>query len=166
MGYMLAAALKQVSPSARVIVAELVPAVVEWNRGPLAHLADRPLDDPRVSTWVGDVADRIRGTSEAYEAILLDVDNGPKGLTRSSNDWLYSVEGLSAALEALREGGVLAIWSVAPDREFARRFVGAGFSVEEEIVRARITKGGRHTLWLGTRMSSGSSRRLRPTAPG
>lgn len=151
MGYTLAAALRQLAPSAQVEVAELIPAVVEWNRGPLAHLADRPLEDRRVTVWVGDVADRIRAMSAAYDAILLDVDNGPNGITRAGNDWLYSIDGLSAACVALREGGVLGVWSVAPDRQFTRRLVQVGLRVEQEFVRARRTKGGRHVLWLGTR---------------
>ena len=116
MGYTLAAALRQLGPSAQVEVAELIPAVVEWNRGPLEHLADRPLADRRVSVWVGDVADRIRAASAAYDAILLDVDNGPSGITRAANDWLYTVAGLGSAIVALREGGVMGVWSAAPDR--------------------------------------------------
>jgi spermidine synthase len=151
MGYTLATALRQLAPSAQVEVAELIPAVVEWNRGPLEHLADRPLADRRVSVWVGDVADRIRAASAVYDAILLDVDNGPSGITRATNDWLYSVAGLGTAFVALRVGGVLGVWSVAPDRAFTRRLGQVGFGVKEEFVRARRTKGGRHTLWLGTR---------------
>lgn len=151
MGYTLAAALKQLGPSARVEVAELIPAVVEWNRGPLAHLADRPLADRRVAVWVGDVGDRIRAATAAWDAILLDVDNGPSGITRASNDRLYSGAGLGAARDALRVGGVLGVWSVASDRAFTHRLEHAGFSVKEEFVRARRTKGGRHVLWIGTR---------------
>lgn len=154
MGFTLAAALRQLAPTAQVVVAELVPVVVEWNRGPLAHLADRPLADRRVSVWEGDVADRIREQDAAFDAILLDVDDGPNGLTRNSNDWLYSPPGLRTALAALREGGVLGVWSVAPDPGFTRRLARAGFAVDEKIVRARRTKGGRHTLWLATRRGS------------
>ena len=151
MGFTLAAALRQLAPTARVEVAELVPAVVEWNRGPLAQLAGRPLEDSRVTVWEGDVANRLRGPREAFDAILLDVDDGPNGFTRTSNDWLYSLEGLGAAHGALRIGGVLAVWSVAPDDAFTRRLLRAGFSVKQERVRARRTRGGRHTLWIATR---------------
>ena len=151
MGFTLAVALGRLQPSARVVVAELVPAVVEWNRGPLAHLAQRPLEDPRVTVHEGDVADVVRGNDGAFDAILLDVDNGPNGLTRGSNDWLYSGAGLRAAFRVLRGEGVLGVWSVAPDRAFARRLAECGFAVEEQIARSRRTKGGRHTLWLATR---------------
>lgn len=151
MGFTLAAALRHLPPTARVIVTELIPAVVEWNRGPLAHLAGCPLADARASVRTGDVADVIRGERTKFDAVLLDVDNGPNGLTRAANDWLYSPAGLRAAFGALRSGGVLGVWSVAPDRGFFNRLVESGFAVEETIVRARRTKGGRHTLWLATR---------------
>jgi spermidine synthase len=151
MGFTLAAALRHLQPGARVAVAELVPALIEWNRGPLAHLAGRPLDDPRVSIHEADVADMIREQHGVFDAILLDVDNGPNGLTRASNDWLYSRAGLRAAHHALRERGVLGLWSVAPDRAFTRRLGEVGFEAEEHVARARRTRGGRHTLWLATR---------------
>jgi spermidine synthase len=151
MGFTLAAALRELPPSAEVVVAELVPAVVEWNRGPLAHLAGRPLDDPRATVWEGDVADCIRAGRAAFDAILLDVDDGPDGLMRAANDRLYSDAGLRAASEALRPGGVLGVWSVAPDESFTRRLSRARFAVNETVVRARRTKGGRHTLWLAKR---------------
>jgi spermidine synthase len=151
MGFTLAAALRSLPPDARVAVAELVPALVEWNRGPLAALAGRPLDDARVTVHEADVAGMIRAAHGAYDAILLDVDNGPDGLTRASNDWLYAHAGLSAAHEALRERGVLGVWSVAPDAAFTRRLGEAGFEAEEHLARARRTRGGRHTLWIGTR---------------
>ncbi len=151
MGYTLAAALGQLAPDATVVVAELLAAVVEWNHGPLAHLAGRPLDDPRVTVREGDVAELLRSERAEFDAILLDVDDGPDGLTRAGNDWLYSDAGLRAASGALREGGVLGVWSVAPDESFTRRLTRAGFAVEEKVVRARRTKGGRHTLWLATR---------------
>jgi spermidine synthase len=151
MGYTLAAALKALPADATVTVAELVPGLVEWNRGPLAHLAGKPLADPRVSVRETDVAEVLRECSAAYDAILLDVDNGPQGLTRPSNDALYSSAGLGSAHAALRAGGVLAVWSVAPDPGFARRLGVAGFEVEELDARARRTKGGRHTIWLATR---------------
>jgi len=151
MGYTLAAALAHVGPDARVEVAELIPAVIEWNRGPLAHLAGRPLDDARATAIAGDVGGRIRAARERYDAILLDVDNGPDGLTRVANEALYSAAGLAAARVALRAGGVLGVWSTAPDDAFARRLERAGFRVDEHRVRARRTKGGRHVIWLATR---------------
>ena len=151
MGFTLAAALRGVAADARVELAELVPAVVEWNRGPLAHLAGRPLEDVRVAVWEGDVAERIRGARGTFDAILLDVDNGPDAFTVKANDRLYSPAGLRASFAALREGGVLGVWSVAPDREFMGRLSQAGFAAEEQVVRARRGKGGRHTLWLATR---------------
>jgi spermidine synthase len=151
MGFTLAAALRHVAPDARVLVAELIPAVVEWNRGVLAQLAGRPLEDPRVSVWEGDVGKCIGAQRGAFDAILLDVDDGPNGLTRSSNDALYSDAGVHAARDALRKDGVLGVWSVAPDASFTRRLAQAGFAVEETVVRARRTRGGRHTLWLARR---------------
>jgi len=151
MGFTLAAALGQLGPTAQVVVADLIPAVVEWNRALLAHLADRPLEDRRVSVVERDVAGLIRGQLDAWDAILLDVDNGPNGLTRAANNWLYSAAGLGASLSALRPGGVLGVWSVTPDRDFGRRLARAGFKVEEELVRARRTKGAKHTIWLAVR---------------
>ena len=151
MGFTLAAALRHLPAGARVAVAELIPALVEWNRGPLAHLAGRPLDDPRVSVHAADVADMIREARDGFDAILLDVDNGPDGLTRASNDWLYSPAGLSAAYRALRGRGILGVWSVAPDPRFTRRLGDAGFAAEAHVARARRSKGGRHTLWIAAR---------------
>jgi spermidine synthase len=162
MGFTLAAALRHLGPDARVEVAELVPALVAWNRGPLARVAGRPLDDPRVSMRDADVADVLRARSHAFDAILLDVDNGPNGLTRASNDWLYSPAGLCVARGALRDEGVLGVWSVAPDRAFARRLRNGGFDVEERTARARSTRGGRHTLWFATRRSETSGARNGP----
>lgn len=157
MGFTLAAALRGLPADARVEVAELVPAVVEWNRGPLAHLAGRPLEDPRAAVHAGDVAGRIHGARSAWDAILLDVDNGPDGLTVATNDRLYSEAGLAATFAALREGGVLGVWSVQPDDAFTGRLARAGFAVEERRVRARRGKGGRHTLWLATRPGGGAN---------
>lgn len=154
MGYTLAAALRALPADARVTVAELFPAVVEWNRGPLAELAGRPLEDARVTVFTGDVADAFRKLESAFDAILLDVDNGPNALTQFRNGWLYSLEGLRIASRALRVGGVLGVWSVAPDDAFTRRLQAIGFSVDTQIVRARKGgKGGRHTLWLATKGS-------------
>ena len=161
MGFTLAAALRHLGSTARVTVAELVPAVVEWNRGPLAHLAGRPLEDPRTAVWQGDVAAAYRVKRAAFDAILLDIDNGPNGLTRAKNNWLYSPAGLGAAFDALCAGGILGVWSIGPDREFTRRLARAGFTVEEDTVRARRTKGGHHTLWFATRPRAGANRRRR-----
>jgi spermidine synthase len=151
MGFTLAAARAHLPATARVTVVELVPEVVEWNRGPLSHLAGRPLADPRVTVELGDVGRVVRAVSSAWDAILLDVDNGPSALTRAGNDALYSVRGLRESFVALRPGGVLGVWSVDRDAGFTRRLEQAGFVVEETSVRARRTRGGRHTLWIATR---------------
>jgi spermidine synthase len=154
MGYTAAATLRGLGPGGRVVVAELVPALVEWNRGPLAHLAGRPLEDPRVSVREGDVARLLREEPGAYDAILLDVDNGPEPLTRKENARLYGRPGLETAFAALRRGGVLAVWSAGPDRAFAKNLHRAGFKVEEVSVPARGPRGGaRHTIWLAGRNS-------------
>ena len=149
MGFTLRAALAVLGPTARVSVAELVPEIVEWARGPMRDLTAGCLDDPRVNLVPGDVAAPIRMAKGVYDAILLDVDNGPDGLTRAGNDGLYSARGLAAARAALTPGGILAIWSAAPDKPFARRLADAGFRVEEEVVRARSNgKGPRHVIWF------------------
>ena len=162
MGYTLAAALRHLQPTARVMVVELIPAVIEWNRGRLAHLAGRPLADARASVRAGDVAEVFREQQAAFDTILLDVDNGPNGLTRATNDWLYSPLGLRAAFRSLRSEGVLGVWSVAPDRGFFDRLVESGFAVEEKVARARRTRGGRHTLWLATRPAARRRRSPQP----
>lgn len=154
MGYTVGAALRQLNAEGQVVVAELVPAVVEWNRGPLADLAGRPLEDPRVTVQVTDVARLLRTETAAYDAILLDVDNGPEGLTRKGNNWLYAQVGLERAWAALRPAGVLGVWSSHPDRAFARRLRRVGFAVEEVSVRARGLRGGpQHIVWLAQRPS-------------
>lgn len=154
MGYTLAAALRRVGPNARVVVAELVPELVVWNRGPLAVLAGHPLEDARVKIREVDVAQVLQAEQRIYDAILLDVDNGPEGLTRQGNDWLYDRPGLDAAFAALRPMGVLAVWSAGPDRSFSRRLRQAGFKVDEVRVRARGSSGGgRHTIWIAVRCS-------------
>src|SRR5690606_19048777 len=135
MGFTLRAALGALGPDARVDVAELVPEIIDWARGPMQHLTAGCLDDPRVRIIIGDVADSIGAAR--YDAILLDVDNGPDGLVRAENDRLYSSRGLAAAKAALKPGGVLAIWSAWPDAAFTRRLKHAGFNVEESQVRAR-----------------------------
>ncbi len=148
MGFTLAAALKALGPAAEVTVAELIPEVVEWNRGPLGDCAGRPLDDPRTRVHVGDVAELLRQGSARYDVIALDVDNGPEGLTLDDNDWIYSTAGLAATREALKPGGVVAWWSAGPDPAFARLLARNGFQAEEKRVHAHGNKGARHTIWL------------------
>lgn len=151
MGFTLAAALQHLGTQALVVVAELVPAVVAWNKGPLGELTGHPLQDPRVSVREADVAHLLMTEQAAYDAILLDVDNGPEGLTRKTNDWLYGMGGLSAAYAALRPQGVLAVWSAGPDQNFRRRLCKVGFQVEERRVRAHGKKGARYIIWLARR---------------
>jgi spermidine synthase len=152
MGFTLRAALAVMGAQARIIVAELVPAVVAWARGPMADVFGDSLTDPRVRIHQADVGSLIRRARSAFDAILLDVDNGPDGLTRTSNNGLYGAAGLSAAHAALRPGGVLAVWSAGPDAEFARRLRQAGFALEEARVRANGARGGaRHVVWIATR---------------
>jgi spermidine synthase len=154
MGFTLRAALAA-CPEASVTVAELVPEIVEWARGPMAELTAGCLDDPRVSLRMGDVSafidDAADGTSETYDAILLDVDNGPDALVHEQNRRIYAFNGLRAAKAALAPGGVLAIWSAGRDPAFTRRLEKAGFRVEEVEVRARPNnKGPRHVIWFAT----------------
>lgn len=152
MGFTLRAALAVLGNNARVTVAELVPKIVDWARGPMATLTNGCLDDPRVQVIFDDVGRVIADGQNAYDAILLDVDNGPDGLTRVGNDSLYSMRGLDLARQALRPGGILAVWSAAPDPAFARRMRDSGFQVEEVAVRARQNgKGPRHVIWFGKR---------------
>ena len=149
MGFTLRKALAVTGGEVELVVAELVPKIIEWARGPMAELADGCLDDPRVSVVIRDVGAVIAGERGAYDAILLDVDNGPDGIVREGNDGLYSHAGLARAKAALKPGGVLAVWSAAPDPAFARRVREAGFAVEEVAVRARSNgKGPRHVIWL------------------
>lgn len=149
MGFTLRAALAKLGPHARFTVVELVPEIIEWARGPMAALTAGCLDDPRVDLVTRDVVRVIRGASGSYDAILLDVDNGPHGLTRADNEDLYSTYGLVAAKKALKPGGVLAIWSAAQDERFTRRLKHAGFQAEQVMVRAgRGGKGARHVIWF------------------
>ena len=149
MGFTLRAALATLGPDAKIAVAELVPGIIEWARGPMAELAAGCLDDPRVELILGDVSKAIGAATRRYDAILLDVDNGPDGLTREANEGLYSAAGLARARAALRADGILAIWSAAPDARFTRRLTAAGFQVEEVGVRARSNgKGPRHVIWF------------------
>ena len=152
MGYTLSAALEVLPPDARITVSELIPAVVAWNREHLGHLSGMPLKDPRVSVDIEDVAETIKKRADTWNAILLDVDNGPGGLTRKENDRLYGSPGLRTAFSALRPGGILAVWSSGTDEAFTRRLKQAGFKTEIVTLRARRTgKGGRHTIWLGAK---------------
>ncbi len=151
MGFTLRAALAALDHSARITVVELVPEIIDWARGPMASLMAGCLDDPRVTLVQGDVGATIAEAPAAYDAILLDVDNGPDGLTRTENNRLYSVRGLAAARRALAPGGVLAIWSAGPDPAFVRRLASCGFRTEEVVVRARSNgKGPRHVIWFAT----------------
>lgn len=152
MGYTLAAALKRLGPGATVVLAELVAEVVEWNRGPLGHLAGHPLDDARVSVREGDVARLLQTEREEYDAVLLDVDNGPEGLVHDANNWLYCEDGLAAAFTALRPGGILAVWSSGPDRGFRMRLRKTGFETEETRIRVETKDCDvRDTVWLARR---------------
>lgn len=152
MGFTLRAALATLPASAGVVVAELVPAVVAWARGPMAELFGDCLEDPRLTIREADVAELIKGAREAYDAILLDVDNGPGGLNRATNDRLYGTAGLAAAAAALKPGGVLAVWSATQDSGFVQRLRRSGYAVEEHRVRATGGKrGARHVIWLARR---------------
>lgn len=149
MGFTTAAALRHLPETAEVTVAELVPGLVEWNRQIFGHLAGHPLQDQRVDVVIGDVAQRLKQAERAFDAILLDVDNGPNGLTHPDNDWLYAPAGLRAARNALKPQGLLAVWSVTPDALFSKRLQQAGFRVEETRPRAvGKHKGARHCIWL------------------
>ncbi|MCT2398602.1 spermidine synthase [Novosphingobium mangrovi (ex Huang et al. 2023)] len=151
MGFTLRAALRVLPEDAQITVVELVPEIIEWARGPMAELAAGCLDEPRVNLVMADVAPFISGAEGEYDAILLDVDNGPDGLVREDNNVLYSKSGLRAARRALAPGGVLAIWSAGPDPAFTRRLQKAGFDVDEVKVAARSNgKGPKHVIWFAT----------------
>jgi spermidine synthase len=151
MGFTLRAALSIVPPDATVTVAELVPAVVKWARGPMADVFKGCLDDPRTKIHEGDVGELIRGSKGAFDAILLDVDNGPDGLTREENDSLYNRRGLNAAHQALRPGGVLSVWSSGPDNAFTRRLKESGYEADVINTRANGSRGAKHVIWVATR---------------
>lgn len=153
MGFTLRAALSKLDANARVVVAELAPEVVAWARGPMAEVFGDSLNDPRVSIREKDVGLLIRAERSAFDAILLDVDNGPEGLSREANDALYNTSGLATAHAALRPGGVLAVWSSGPDPRFTQRLTRAGFDVDEIKTRASRKGGGaRHVIWIATRL--------------
>jgi len=152
MGFTLRAALESLGPDARIEVAELLPAVVGWARGPMAELFGDCLSDPRVTIRLEDVAVAINAPGAGYDAILLDVDNGPYGLNRAANDGLYGRRGLGAARKALKAGGILAVWSANADASFTQLLGQSGYTVEEHVVRAhRPGKGARHMIWLAMR---------------
>ena len=151
MGFTLRAALEVLGPKAELVVAELVPEVIEWARGPMAHIAAGCLDDPRVRLLRGDVGSEIDGAHGDYDAILLDVDNGPDGVVRDGNGALYTSSGLRAARRALKADGVLAVWSAGTDPAFTRRLEKNGFAVDQIRVAARSNgKGPKHTIWFAT----------------
>ncbi len=152
MGFTLREALEQVGPGATVEVAELVEAVVAWNRGPLADVAGRPLEDPRAAVFAGDVGRRIRKPPQPFDAILLDVDNGPDALAHDGNEAIYSAGGLDAARAALTPGGVVAVWSFSDDRRFTARCKKAGFATHvEKVPASRKGRGRFHYVWIAKR---------------
>jgi spermidine synthase len=151
MGFTLAAALRHLGADAEVEVAELIPAVVAWNRGALGEHAGHPLRDARATVREGDVARILKTERQAYDAILLDVDNGPEGFTRKKNNWLYTTDGLTASYTALRPEGVLAIWSAGPDRDFTALLQKVGFKMRQRRVHEHDNKGSLHTIWLAER---------------
>ena len=152
MGFTLRAALAVLGSDARIMVAELVPAVIAWARGPMADIFGDSLDDPRANVREADVVDVVRSHDSAFDAILLDVDNGPEGLIRKANDALYDLKGLKAIRRALRPGGVLAVWSSGPNPLFSKRLGAAGFDVNEVAVRATTKRSGaRHVIWFATK---------------
>ena len=155
MGFTLRAALASLGTDAVIIVAELIPTVVKWAKGPMAEVFGESLADPRVRMVEADVGRLIR-SDQTFDAILLDVDNGPEGLTRKANDALYNLDGLHAAHARLAPGGVLAVWSARPDVNFHRRLREVGFAVDEHRVRASASRGGaRHVIWIASRPSGG-----------
>ncbi|AGH45433.1 spermidine synthase [Paraglaciecola psychrophila] len=148
MGYTLAAALKAVTSNSQVTVAELIPEVVVWNQGPLGNCANNPLQDSRTKVHIGDVRVLLNIKQPTFDAILLDVDNGPEGLTQKGNNSIYSLQGLDNIYKTLRPKGMLAIWSAGPDEQFTVRLKKAGFKADSRVVRARPGKGSRHTIFL------------------
>ena len=155
MGFTLRAALAVLGSDARIVVAELVPAVIAWARGPLADIFGGCLTDPRADIREADVVDVIRTHQSAFDAILLDVDNGPEGLIRKANDALYDLKGLTAIRRALRPGGVLAVWSSGPNASFSKRLRDARFDVNEVAIRATARRSGvRHVIWFAAKPGS------------
>lgn len=158
MGFTLRATLDLLPPDATVVVAEMVADVVEWNRGPLGALAGYPMKDKRVRIEIGDVAATLKASNGKFDAVMLDVDNGPTAFTASANSWLYGDRGIAAARAALKVDGMLAVWSARDDRKFEQRLRYGRFTVRVENVRARLKKGGpRHTIFLGHKTASNGS---------
>ena len=153
LGYTLRAALNELKPGASVVVSEIVPEVLEWNQKFLGHLADHPLNDDRVTVQLTDVAEMIKSGQGDYNAIMLDVDNGPQAMFQEGNDWIYTNRGLESTFDALRPKGVLSIWSTDPDPAFTRRLIRVGFKVEEVKARVRSGRkgGGHYYVWVATR---------------
>jgi spermidine synthase len=152
MGFTLRAALAVLGPEARIVVAELVPAVIAWAKGPMAGIFGDSLGDPRTNIRSADVIEVIQSHPSAFDAILLDVDNGPEGLIRKANDALYDIKGLKAIRRSLRPGGVAAVWSSGPNALFSKRLRDAGFDVNEVAVRATAKRSGaRHVIWFATK---------------
>lgn len=152
MGYTLAAALKAVNVDSIVTVAELVPEVLKWNKGPLGDCAGNPLQDTRTQVHIGDVKELLVSRKPTFDAILLDIDNGPKGLTHSDNNWIYSEDGLKDIYDTLQPNGMLAIWSAGPDYLFTVRLKKIGFRVDTRNVQARRKKGTQHTIFLAKKL--------------
>ena len=152
MGFTLAAALKATSLSSQVVVAELIPEVIEWNKGPLGECAGKPLNDNRVQIHLGDVAELFKTKQATYDAVLLDVDNGPEGFTQADNNKLYSMESLLSIKETLHPAGVMAVWSAWHDPKFTQQLKKARFKVETKSVRAHKGKGSRHTIYLASKI--------------
>lgn len=150
MGFTLAAVLAATGLESKVTVAELVPEVVEWNKGPLGDYSGQPLSDARTTIYQGDVCDLLRTSDQLYDVIALDVDNGPEGFSSSSNSWLYSTEGIECTRECLSPNGVLAYWSATPDQSFAKLLRECGLRVVEKSVYAHGKKGTKHTIWLAS----------------
>ncbi|WP_320043019.1 hypothetical protein [uncultured Desulfobacter sp.] len=156
MGYTLARTLALAPSDARILVAELIPEVIAWNRSVLGHLAGMPLNDPRVRVDASDVGAAIHRQTHAFDAILLDVDNGPAGLTQDANNRLYAENGLKAAFRALTPGGVLGIWSAGDDPVFTRRLANCGFKARAVSVSAVAPgRGGRHVVWIAVKPEEG-----------
>ena len=153
LGYTLRAALNELKRDAEVVVAEIVPEVLEWNQKFLGHLAEHPLEDGRVKVQLEDVAEAIKAGRNDYNAIMLDVDNGPQAMFQEGNDWIYTNNGLQTSFDALRPKGVLSIWSTDPDPAFTKRLIRTGFKAEEVKVRARSGRkgGGHYFVWVATR---------------
>jgi spermidine synthase len=166
MGFTAAAALRCLPPDGHIVVAELVPAVVKWNRGVLAHLAGDPLSDPRVEVHVGDVAEVLRSSRQAFDLILLDVDNGPQAMTIVDNAWLYTPAGLTACYQALRVGGIVAVWSAITDSAFTQRLRQVGFIADVVEARSHGNRGQRNWIWFARRATQAqhAEKRLQKTA--